>query len=248
MTKGSIFTTILKYLVLITVIGYLGFAIFKVSHSTDDILCTGLEFEVEDSSDNALIGEEEIKNIIAANKIAPKGQTFGNIDLKKIDSLVSTNPYVDSVITYRSSIGRLCVHIKPKRPVLHVFPDNGKEFYLDREGSILPAGGLNTNLCVVTGNVTQKYAKENLLSLGKILCNDPYWKLQAQQVNITKDGKVQMITRVGSHTILLGSPDNFANKLERIRLFYDKGLSQVGWNKYKTISAEYDGQVICTKK
>ena len=30
--------------------------------------------------------------------------------------------------------------------------------------------------------------------------------------------------------------------------FYEKGLDNVGWNKYRSISVAYDGQVVCKKR
>ena len=52
---------------------------------------------------------------------------------------------------------------------------------------------------------------------------------------------------MGQHVIELGSTADFQEKLQRLRTFYREGLERVGWNKYKTISLAYDGQVVCTK-
>ena len=37
-------------------------------------------------------------------------------------------------------------------------------------------------------------------------------------------------------------------KFEKLKTFYEKGLNQVGWNKYSRISLEFNNQIICTKK
>ena len=42
--------------------------------------------------------------------------------------------------------------------------------------------------------------------------------------------------------------ENFENKLARLKEFYQKGLNQVGWNKYSRISLEFSNQIICTKR
>ena len=44
------------------------------------------------------------------------------------------------------------------------------------------------------------------------------------------------------------SPNNVADKLERLKTFYKKALNKVGWNKYSRISLEFNNQIICTKK
>ena len=248
MKKSTLATNILKYLILLSVIGYLGFALVKVIRPAEEMVCTGVELQFVDKEENTLISEEGVRNILTSHKITPKGQSFGNIDFKEIDSLLSSNPYIDTVTTYSNSAGKLCIKVRTMHPVLHILSDTGDEFYLDRTGRIMARGGLNTNLCIVTGNVTRTYASKHLVTLGNFLCEDPSWSLQAQQVNITKDGEVQLFPRVGDFTIELGEPTHIAEKLSNIRIFYEKGLTAAGWNKYKTISAAYKDQIVCTKK
>ena len=50
------------------------------------------------------------------------------------------------------------------------------------------------------------------------------------------------------HIIFLGKPGDYEEKFERLKIFYKKGLNQVGWNKYSRISLEFSNQIICTKK
>ena len=57
-----------------------------------------------------------------------------------------------------------------------------------------------------------------------------------------------MVPRVGEHIVFLGKIDNFEEKLAKLKLFYEKALNQVGWNKYSRISLEFNNQIICTKK
>ena len=33
-----------------------------------------------------------------------------------------------------------------------------------------------------------------------------------------------------------------------MRLFYEKALNRVGWNKYSRINVEFDNQIICTRR
>lgn len=248
MKKSTLATNILKYLILLSVVGYLCFALVKVIKPVDNMVCTGVEMSFVDDDDNPLIGEDGVRAILTSHKITPKGQSFHDIDLGEIDSLLSANPYIDTVATYSNSAGKLCVRIKRLHPVLHIISDTGDEFYLDRTGHIMSRGGLNTNLCIVTGCVSRTFASEHLVSLGRFLCDDPYWSLQTQQVNVSKEGELQLFPRVGDHVIELGEPTDIAEKLNNIRIFYEKGLTAAGWNKYKTISAAFRNQVVCTKK
>jgi cell division protein FtsQ len=52
---------------------------------------------------------------------------------------------------------------------------------------------------------------------------------------------------VGNHRILLGQIEYYRENLEKLKLFYEKGLNQMGWNQYSIINLKYKNQVVCTK-
>ncbi len=247
MKTSVIIKSLIKGLAIIIVVSYVVFAIFKVASPAKEQVCTGLEVEFMDDVENALIDARGVENILATHKVSAKGLTFVDIDTDLIDSLLMDNPYIDTVYCYQNSADGLSIRVTPTEPILHCMPASGKDFYIDRGGDILPGGGLNTNLCIVTGHVTQQFAKENLLTLAYILCDDPYWRLQAEQIYVTKDHDLHLFMRTGDQTIVLGPPTDVADKLERVRLFYEKAMGEVGWNTYKTIDAQYKGQLVCTK-
>lgn len=62
------------------------------------------------------------------------------------------------------------------------------------------------------------------------------------------DKNIELVPRVGDHLVYLGRLDNFEQKLKRLKVFYEKGLNQVGWNKYSRINVEFSNQIICTKR
>ena len=53
---------------------------------------------------------------------------------------------------------------------------------------------------------------------------------------------------MGDHTIVLGRPGNYAYKFSKLRNFYEKGLSEVGWDRYSRINIDYNNQVVGTKR
>lgn len=60
--------------------------------------------------------------------------------------------------------------------------------------------------------------------------------------------EVELIPRVGRFRIVLGSLDDFEEKLNKLRLFYDQAIPKVGWDKYSVIDLKYKNQIVCTKK
>ena len=84
--------------------------------------------------------------------------------------------------------------------------------------------------------------------MANLILKDEFWRSQVVQLNILRDGSVELVPRVGDHVAYLGQPTGLTRKLSRLRKFYLYGLSQAGWNKYSRISVEFDNQIICKRK
>lgn len=244
----KIIKTLFKSLLLVAAVCYLVFALVKVSRPAQDMVCTGVEYLFTDSDQVRLIDKASLDNYLGQHKISPKGMKLGDIDIRAIEQRLSANPYIDSVTCYQSASGKLCIRIAAIHPMIHVFANDGDEFYVDGNGKIAPAGGLNTDLPIVTGYVTRKLASTKLLTLGHFLNEDPYWSKQAQQVNVDQQGRIEIIPTISEQKIILGEPKDIAEKLQRVRLFYEKGMTKTGWNKYNVVNAAYKGQIICKKE
>lgn len=57
--------------------------------------------------------------------------------------------------------------------------------------------------------------------------------------------QLEYVPRSGDFIVDLGTTENLDKKFASLRRFYDDGLSNIGWSKYKHISLRYDGQVVC---
>ncbi len=240
--------TIIKTLLLIGTLGYLVFALVKLSRPTDEMVCTGVEYLLEDSSEARLINREMVENLLARKKISPKGKKLADLNIEQIEQYLSGTPYIDTVTCYNTASGKLFISVKPMHPILHVMANDGDEYYVDRNGTILPAEGLAADLCIVTGHVTRKYASTKLIPLGILLKEDAYWSRQAQQVNVDSKGNIEIIPQFAEQKICLGQPKDFTEKLERVRIFYEKAMPKAGWNKYNVVDATYANQIICKKE
>ena len=134
-------------------------------------------------------------------------------------------------------------------PVLRVMSANGENYYLDNKGTVMPPSAkCVAHLAVATGKIDKNFAKNKLYPFGMYLQNDPFWNAQIEQIHVLSGKTVELVPRVGDHLIYLGRIDGYERKLKRVKVFYQKALNQVGWNKYSRISVEFDNQVICTRR
>lgn len=248
MKLSAIILGIFKYLMLLCIIGYLGFAVVKLIQPKQEQVCTGVVVMLDCDSTCSLVSKNMVQHMLSQHKISPKGRMFNEIDKKQINKILNDSPLLDTAYCYLNSAGQLVIKALAYNPVLHIINEQGEDFYLSSQGTILPATELTPTLCVASGHINRNFASKHLTSLANILAEDTYWKLQAQQIYVDAHQQLWLTTRMGDHKILLGDENNMKDKLERLRLLYAKGLPQAGWNTYETINASYDGQLVCTKR
>ena len=91
----------------------------------------------------------------------------------------------------------------------------------------------------------------NLINFVSRVRNDEFWGAEVVQfvASTTPSGEIslRLVPRSGDFIIEFGTLADREEKLAKLQLFYDKGLSRIGWGVYKTIDVRYDKQVICKK-
>ena len=210
---------ILLFLLLIT--AYLIVAVTAFNTKPADQVCKGMELIIKDSIDHGFISQKEV---------------------------LSQHPLIENVECYRTPGCKIGIEVTQRLPILRVMANNGDNYYIDNKGKIMPIPNSSAHVAVVTGYVDRDFAVKELYTLGAFLQAHPLWDAQIEQINVTQAKELELVPRVGEHIIFLGKPGNYEEKFEKLKTFYEKGLNQVGWNKYSRISLEFNNQIICTKK
>jgi len=239
--------TAFKIFLLLAIAGYLVVAVWKFASQAEDRICEGVNVEILDSIADGFITESYIRSLLTRNNISPEGMRISEINLEQIEELMLGESHIESANCFYNAAGALCIKVVPQRPVLHVISQNGDDYYLSSTGLTMPTASFNVNLCVATGRISKQFASERLLEMALFIHDNLFWREQIEQIHVLSPERIVLYPRVGQHVIELGSIDGFQEKLDRLRIFYRKGLERVGWNKYSTISLAYDGQIVCTK-
>ena len=237
---------IFLFLVLLTL--YLAIAVTAFNGKPDDQTCEGMELVINDSIDYGFITKREILRLLNGKKLSPIGKKMGEINTRELEDELRQHPLIGNAECYRTSSGRIGIEVTQRLPILRVMTASGENYYIDDKAHIMPNPNSAANVAVVTGHVDKAFATKELYEFGMFLRNNPLWKAQIQQINVTPNKELELIPLVGDHIIYLGKPGNYENKFERLETFYKKGLNEVGWNKYSRISLEFSNQIICTKK
>lgn len=240
---------ILLSIVLLLVIVYLAMAITAFNRKPASLVCSDVELVIKDTIYAGFITKKEVITILEKKGISPIGKELDNIRTRALEQELGKHPLIDQVECYKTPSGKIGIEMTQRIPILRVMSANGENYYLDNKGTVMPPDAkCIAHLAIVTGNVEKSFAMRDLYKFGVFLQNNSFWNAQIEQIHVMRNKNVTLVPRVGDHLIYLGKLNGFENKLKRVKAFYERGLNQVGWNKYSCINVEFDNQIICTKR
>ncbi|WP_300699236.1 cell division protein FtsQ [Bacteroides sp.] len=240
---------ILLSLVMLLVIAYLVVAVTAFNRKPDTQVCHDLELIIKDTVYAGFITKKEVATLLETKGINPVGKKMERIRTKTLEKELSKHPLIDQVECYKTPSGKVRMEVTQRIPILRVMSANGDNYYLDNKGTVMPPDAkCVAHLAIVTGNVEKSFAMRDLYKFGVFLQSNPFWDAQIEQIHVLSGKNVELVPRVGDHIIYLGKLDGYEKKLERVKMFYEKALNRVGWNKYSRINVEFGNQIICTKR
>ena len=215
--------------------------------------CRDYSINIKGAKNNLFVDANDILKILktgANGKI--KGQTISSINLRKLEQKLEESVWVKDAELYFDNNNELHITVTEREPVARVFNTAGKSFYVDKDINRMPLSDkLTAKVPVFTGFPERKtiMKKDSLLlkdisEISQVILNDPFWMAQVSQIDITKDGQMEMIPTVGNHLIKLGNGEEIEKKLYRLYVFYKNVLSKTGFEAYKVIDVQYEGQVV----
>lgn len=227
---------------------YIVFVSFFFRDMQEDKACRELQVVVKDSLDKHFVSESDLVYILQKAKLNPIKKPLDRINTEKIETELKKNEMIARVEAYKTPSGIVKLEVEQKIPILRVISPRGN-FYVDNLGTTMPVSfRYVADVPLVSGYVEKELAVTDLYKFALFLQENEFWNSQIEQIYVHPDSEVELIPRVGNHRIVLGSFDNFEEKLDNLRLFYDKVIPKTGWEKYSIINLKYKDQIVCTKR
>ncbi|MBO9620115.1 MAG: hypothetical protein J7539_13885 [Niabella sp.] len=228
----------------------------------DDSVCAGYDINIKGAGGGGSLftsKEQIVKLLKEAVHGDIKGERKSGFNLPGIEDLLEQSSWVYNAELYFDNKDILRVNVTERKPLARVFTADGQSFYIDEAGKQIPLSDkVSLDVPVFTGYPNNKIMKasdssllENMIAAASFINNDSFWVEQVSQIDIHPDGKdrwnMQMIPVVGNHRVDLGDGSEIASKFHRLYLFYDQVLKRTGFDKYKTVEVQYNGQVVGVK-
>jgi cell division protein FtsQ len=150
--------------------------------------------------------------------------------------------------------GNLIVNVELRRPIARIVQKDAPDAYIAEDGVIMPVSEKYTSRVVlISGYVKALLESEDLNKTeeGKQLMEmieyvnaDRFWSAQVAQLDIERDGKINIFPQVTGQRVEFGRAENIETKFKKLMIFYKEILPTRGWTKYERVNLEYEGQVI----
>lgn len=227
--------------------------------------CSRIRITIVDSAKYHFVTRRDIQNTIISNNGNLLGKPLKEIRIDEIENTMSRYRELKSAEAVFEIDGTLHIYADQRTPVMRVMPNEGGDYYIDVEGIVIRRRNLYTpRLHIVGGNINISQSMLNGVSvldtsiknsilkdiyyLVKYINRDNFWSAQIDQIFVDGKDEIDLIPRVGNHTVHLGSAENYEGKLRNLQAFYDKVLPEVGWNKYSTINLAFKDQIVCKRR
>lgn len=219
--------------------------------------CKQIVVSINGSGEKQFVEEADIlKELEADANGSLVNRPLNNIHLASLERALQKNQWIRDAQLYFDREDVLHVSVKEREPVARIFTTGGASFYMDSSGHQMPLlDKISLRLPVITGytNAKRLSAKDSLLlndvkALVKFISVNNFWNAQIGEIDITADGKFELIPVVGDHVIRIGDAENLEEKFNNLLLFYKQVMSKTGFNKYGVVDVQYAGQVIGINK
>ena len=255
---------LLKILLLIPVLYLFAMPVYyAVSNSS--ATCSEIVISIADSADYHFVTKRQLLNLAYGRNERIVGQPLNQVSVNDIENRINVLRELRVAEAYTTIDGALHLYVDQRNPIMRIFPDEGGDYFMDDEGYVFRKRNLyNPRLHILEGNiritpamldstsVLDTVIKRTILRdayrFVNYISRDDFWSAQIDQIQVDGNDEVNLIPRVGSHLIHLGTFENFEGKLRNLEAFYEDILPVVGWNKYSTINLEYKDQVVCRKR
>jgi cell division protein FtsQ len=219
--------------------------------------CQDYVITIRGTKDHLFVDENDIRKLLLSAANGPvKGQSVSTLKLHQLEQVLESSAWIKDAELYFNNRDVLHVIVKEKEPIARVFTGANNSFYIDSLGRRMPLPEkLTARVPVFTGFPDKKVLSDkdsvlldDLRRMAAFIIRDSFWMAQVAQININAERRFEIIPVIGNQVIAFGKGDDIEAKFHRLFAFYQQVMKKTGFEKYKTVDVQYDGQVVASTR
>lgn len=232
----------------------LSFLIAFAERKQGGSVCKNISVEINNLNENHFLDEADVLQLVDGSGETIKGIGIDRINLKQIEKKLKYDKHILDAELFGDLKGNLIVNVELRRPIARIVQKDAPDAYIAEDGVIMPVSEKYTSRVVlISGYVKPLLESEDLNKTeeGKQLMEmieyvnaDRFWSAQVAQLDIERDGKINIFPQVTGQRVEFGRAENIETKFKKLMIFYKEILPTRGWTKYERVNLEYEGQVI----
>lgn len=232
----------------------LSFLIAFAERKQGGSVCKNISVEIINLNENHFLDEADVLQLVEGSGETIKGIGIDRINLKQIEKKLKYDKHILDAELFGDLKGNLIVNVELRRPIARIVQKDAPDAYIAEDGVIMPVSEKYTSRVVlISGYVKPLLESEDLNKTedGKQLMEmieyvnaDRFWSAQVAQLDIERDGKINIFPQVTGQRVEFGRAENIETKFKKLMIFYKEILPTRGWTKYERVNLEYEGQVI----
>ncbi len=130
-------------------------ALLAASRQQNNRTIKGLEVHLNDEQEYSFLQRKDIENLLLKSRHINLSQTsIANLDLRLMEDIARTNPWVARTDIYVDNRQVLQVNIVQREPIARIFDVNGASYYMDSTLHTMP---VSQGLCLCGACIYQCY-------------------------------------------------------------------------------------------
>ena len=209
-----------------------------------------------DDSGNHFVDEAGIRNAILEVVEESRDTVTNNIvDLNLLEDELLRYSFVKSSEASRDLQGNLVIDVWQDEPIARVLGTTNKGAYISRERNLLPLSkDYTARVIMISGTGADSLLSETFLRSDKgeqisklidYINADDFLSSQISQIEVSKYMGITLHPQIGKQRIEFGKADDFERKFAKLNTFYKRIIPKKGWDEYKVVKLQYEGQIVC---
>lgn len=223
---------------------------FLVSFSAKRHACkslTGIKIKVDHESGRYFVNDSLVKKIVEGKQLQIQRIPLGNMDIGQVEHILNRNSFIQKSQVFQDIDGIMRIQIDQETPIARI-NTGADEFYLSEQLTKIPLSHLYSAEVLMVGGAIDEQDFKGLKDLIDYITADKLLKKHIIAVKKEKPNSFILLVNKGEYIIEFGELNNFQEKFDKLKLFYEQYLGKVGLNFYERINLRFKNQIVATKR
>lgn len=239
---------ILKWTLLILLVGYLGGILVWARGEAERNSCKGITISMEK---RGLSDTITVRGVRAELRKYPKrlvGAPLPSVNTLDVEEYLMKLNNFEDVKCYMSTNGFLNVRITPMIPEIRVF-DGDDSYYVNRQGKRIRSNAeFFADVPIVAGHFSDKLQPHTVLPVVRFVQANPVLRELVAMYIVRGPDDIMLVPRVTGHIINFGDTTRLEQKRRMLLTAYRNIIPYKGWQQYDTISVKFQDQIVATRR